>query len=88
MAKKKYLEDFFLLVIAVIILAILVRILHASGVIMNVPLSVRTAGAVGFVLFSVLSVFSWRVLRKENWAIRFATMAVPCFAMMAIINDW
>ena len=85
---KKYLEDIILLVIAVIILTVSVRILHASGVIMNIALGVRTAGVIGFVVFSLLAAFTWKVLRKENWAIRFATMAIPCFALMAIINDW
>ena len=88
MAKKKFLEDILLLVFSVIILTTLARILHASGAIMNIALGIRTAGVVGFVLFSGLAAFTWKILRKEKWAIRFATMAVPCFALMAIINDW
>ena len=88
MAKKKFLEDILLLVFSVIILTTLARILHWSGAIMNVALSVKIAGVVGFVFFALLAAFTWKILRKEKWAIRFATMAVPCFALMAIINDW
>lgn len=85
----KYLEDFFLLVISVLILAGMVRILLAQGVVtMNLLFALKLAGVVGFVFFSVLSAFTWRVLRREKRAIKFATMAVPCFALMAVINDW
>jgi len=88
MVKKKFLEDIILLALSVIILTVSVRILHASGAIMNIALGIRTAGVVGFVLFSGLAAFTWKILRRENWAIKFATMAIPCFALMAIINDW
>ena len=87
--RMSWLEDFFLLVISVSILAVTVRILLSQGAIaMNFALSLKIAGLVGFLFFAGLSAFAWKVLRKEKLAIRFATMAVPCFAMMAIINDW
>ena len=70
MAKKKFLEDILLLVFSVIILTTLARILHLSGAIMNVALSVKIAGVVGFVFFALLAAFTWKILRKEKWAIR------------------
>lgn len=85
---KKYREDILLVGLSVIILAVLAWILHKSGAIMNIALSIRTVGVVGFVVFSLLAAFAQKVLRREKWAIRFAIATIPFFAAMAIINDW
>lgn len=55
---------------------------------MNLPLTIRVIGMVGFVFFSGASAVTYRLLHRETLAVKFAILAMPFFAMAAIINDW